>query len=101
MAGKITGYWITYSGDLKNKTTLEIKNIFDSILQRPYIKQVYLCALVAAGLTYNSNSQTVRDNFGTRITQDDIFTIFKRPLQNRNRVRDCSEIKCNFISENR
>jgi hypothetical protein len=25
----------------------------------------------------------------------------KRPLQNRNRVRDCSEIKCNFISENR
>jgi YD repeat-containing protein len=24
-----------------------------------------------------------------------------RPLQNRNRVRDCSEIKCNFISENR
>jgi Glycosyl hydrolase-like 10 len=83
MAGKLTGYWVTYSGDLKGKTIDQIQEVFSSILQRPYIKKVYIDVLAAAGRTYNSSSSSILNNFANVLPIDpatrnpiDIFTIF-------------------------
>jgi hypothetical protein len=83
MAGKLTGYWVTYSGDIKGKTTDLIKEFFTSILKRPYITKVYIDALAAAGRTFISNSPSILNNLPNLMPIDsltgnrlDIFTIF-------------------------
>jgi Glycosyl hydrolase-like 10 len=82
MAGTLTGYWVTYSGDIKGKSIDLIKEFFTSILQRPYVKKVYIDALAAAGRTFISNSPSVLNNLPNVMPRDinnnitDIFTIF-------------------------
>ncbi len=83
MAGKLTGYWVTYSGDIKSRTTELIQEFFTSILNRPYIKKVYIDALAAAGRTFISGSPSILNNLPNLMPIDpmtrnplDIFTIF-------------------------
>jgi hypothetical protein len=83
MVGKLSSYWVTYSGDLKGRTLAQIQDTFNSILSRPYIKRVYIDALAAAGKTFNSNNPSVINNFSSLMPRDinnniiDVFTIFK------------------------
>jgi hypothetical protein len=83
MAGKLTAYWVTYSGDIKGKIVDRIRQVFVSILKRPYIKKVYIDALAAAGRTFISTSPSILNNLANVMPRDnndkvtDIFTIFK------------------------